>query len=282
MVKNLVSKSEFARLAGVSPAAVTKACKSSLAKACSGKRIDANHVDAITYAQKQDRGKTPPAATGLDPFYEQAVEFCRNSKRPTPNGIRTALKIGSERAARLFETIKATGVLNLPDPGEPPPMPAVKTPRTISGHTAKANSKKAEALDDLAEGKALHKVPENIEAFADMTLRELIQRFGTDVAFCDWLKATKSIEDINEKRIKAAQLRGELISRELVKIGIIDPIDSAHKKLLTDVKKTVATRASAMVSAGKSQEEIEAFVADQITSILRPTKTKIARTLRNA
>lgn len=39
----LVSRAELARLAGVSAAAVTKACKGQLAAACEGKRIDLEH-----------------------------------------------------------------------------------------------------------------------------------------------------------------------------------------------------------------------------------------------
>jgi len=59
MVKKLMSKSEFARLAGVSPAAVTKALRSTLRDAEHGKRIDAAHPAAVKYLQDKANATTP-------------------------------------------------------------------------------------------------------------------------------------------------------------------------------------------------------------------------------
>lgn len=296
MVKKTLNKSEFAALAGVSAAAVTKACKAGLQPALSGKRIDIDHPAAVEYLEKQDRAKTPEAAPGIDPMYEEAVRTCQESGRYTISGLQRALRIGFRRASKIFQIMQGAGVV----PNKPtaaPPIPIEKPedrptpvlpPRKASGQEAQRTTKKQEALaalapaDDLATGDIIHEVPEDIQAFADMTLRELIQRFGTDTAFCDWLKATKDIEHINEKRLKNAATKGELVSRHLIKIGIIDPIDSAHIKLLTDGAKTIARRATAMHGAGRPLEDVEEFVKDQITSFIRPIKAKVARTLKNA
>ena len=53
-------------------------------------------------------------------------------------------------------------------------------------------------------------------------------------------------------------------------------------KLLTDGAKTIARRGTAMHDAGRDMLEIEKFVADQITSFIRPVKAKVARALRDA
>lgn len=144
------------------------------------------------------------------------------------------------------------------------------------GHTAKNEAKKAGYYEEHA-----FTVPEYIGDLADMTLRELIMQFGTDVRFLDWLKATKEIEMINEKRLKNAESEGLLVSRRLVKIGIIEPIDSAHIKLLTDGAKTISRRTVAMHDAGKDLLEIEKFVADQISSFIKPVKDKVSRALKD-
>ena len=89
-----------------------------------------------------------------------------------------------------------------------------------------------------------------------------------------------AIEDINEKRLKNAQTKGELVSRELVKLGVIDPIDAAHIKLLTDGAKTIARRVTAMHDAGRPLDDVEKFVKNQITSFIRPIKAKVARALK--
>ena len=281
MLKNLVSRSQFAASCGVSATAVTNACKRSLLAACVGKKIDANHVAATTYAQNQEDKKTTEPVVGIDSLYEQAVSFCQSRDKPTPNALRAEFKIGSKRADRIFATIKAAGLLPVDSPTPPETEPTPPAARAVSGHTAARETKKSEALHNLENGRTLHKVPEDIEKFVDMTLREIIERYGSDIAFLDWLKATKEIENINEKRLKNAQTRGELVSRRLVKIGVVDPINAVHIKLLTDGSKTIARRVTAMHEAGRPLEDIEKFVAGQITSFIRPVKSKVARALRN-
>ena len=278
MVKKLVSRAEFARLAGVSAAAVTKACASGLKGACSGKRIDASHGVAVAYLQSKADAQTPPPATGVDPRYEEAVEFCRGADSYTVSGLQRALRLAYPRARAVVDMMKAAGLV--PAKGEPPPV--IVPPRTVKGHAAQTQTKKSEALHSLESGSTLHQVPEEIEKFSDMTLREIIERFGSDYAFVDWLKAMKSIEDINEKRLKNAQTRGELVNRKLIKVGVIDPINSVHIKLLTDGAKTIARRSTAMHDSGRPLEDIEKFVAEQITSFIRPVKSKVARALRNS
>lgn len=56
----LETRSALARLAGVSPAAITKACKGQLAGACTGKRIDLDHASVQEYLAKKGVTSTPP------------------------------------------------------------------------------------------------------------------------------------------------------------------------------------------------------------------------------
>lgn len=278
MVKKLVSKSEFARLAGVTPAAVTKAANGPLKAAVIGKKLDINHPDAAKYLAKKYDAQTLPPATGIDTRYEDAIEHCRQTGKYTVSGIQRALGVPYDRARGIVDMMKAAGLV--PAKGEPPPE--IRPTRIVKGHAAKTITKKSEALENIEHGHTLHQVPEEIEKFVDMTLREIIERFGSDYAFIDWLKATKAIEDINEKRLKNAATRGDLVSRDLIKRGIIDPIESAHIKLLTDGAKTIARRVVAMTGAGRPIEDSEKFVAEQITSFIRPIKSKVARALKNA
>lgn len=280
MANKTVTRSEFARMAGVAPASVTAACKKSLAPALIGKRIDAAHPAAVEYLNKTDRIQTPPPK--VDPLYPEAIELGITSAE----GLRKQFGIGYNRATRLVTMMRESGLVDMA-PGkdaEKKPAPAPKPPkeRGPSGHTKRNIDRKAASLQDLSQGKTLHAIPDDIERFSDMTLRELVARFGTDTAFLDWLKATKEIETINEKRIKNAQSRGELVSREVVKVGIIEPINTAHVRMMTDGAKTIATRVVAMHNAGRTHADIVKFVADQIASFIRPVKAKTERTLQNA
>lgn len=291
MVKKLISKAELSRRTGVSKAAITKACNGFLKDAMEGKRVNVSHPDVVEYLENHREKSTavappPPPATGIDSLYESAVQHCKSNNRYTVSNVARGLSIGFKRAGTILATMTAAGIIPAPGESVPPPPPEDK-PETVKpvlrGTAAKnAKAKKAPTPAPVDAEEMLLEIPEDIRAFAEMSLRELVTRFGTDTRFCDWLKATKSIEDINEKRLKNAVSRGELVSRDLMKVGVIEPIDAAHRKLLTDGAKTIARRLTAMHDAGRSLEDCEEFVIDQISSFIRPVKSKVARALRNA
>ncbi len=278
MGQKLISRAEFARRAGVSAAAVTQACKTILKTTSHGKLIDLTHPEAVKYLEEKGIKQIEPLAPGIDPLWSEVVDFCAASGIYSIMGLRREFKIGDARATKLVTALRNGGLI--PDKNKPAPKPpAEKKVPHIRGHQAAAAKKKAaeqSAPDDIIE------IPANIQAFAHMTLTELIDKFGTDTRFVDWLNATQKIESINEKRLKNAQTRGELVSRDLVRVGIIEPIDAAHIKLLTDGAKTIARRAVAMSKAGRPVEDVEKFVAEQMTSFIRPVKAKVARALKNA
>jgi hypothetical protein len=124
-------------------------------------------------------------------------------------------------------------------------------------------------------------VPDNMRDFADMTIREVVAKFGTDYRMVDYLRALKEIETVEERRIKSAKMRGELLHRELITKGVLEPIDTAHRKMLTDGAKTIARRSVAMIKAGKDSDDLQKFIAEQISSFIKPAKAKIKRTLEN-
>ena len=278
MVKKLVSRVEFSRQAGVSAAAVTKACNNALKDAVEGKRIDVAHPSAVLYLREKALRQTEPAVTGLDPLYEPAVTFCQKTGSYTIAGLQRELKISFGRAKAIIGVMAASGLRGRESTEQParPNTPAISA--HVRGTAAAKETKKRAPPDPVG----MLEIPEDIQSLADMTLRELIEKFGTDIRFVDWLNATQKIEAINEKRLKNAATEGELVSRKLVRTGIVEPIDACHIRLLTDGAKTIARRATAMHAAEKSLEEIEKFVKDQLTSFIRPVKAKVARALKNA
>ncbi len=278
MGKKLLSRAEFARRAGISAAAVTQACQTILKAASDGKRINVSHPVAVKYLEDKGVKQTEPLAPGLDPLYQVIVDFCESSGRYTSTGIQSTFKIGRKRADAVLGIMRAGGLG--PDKNKPAPPPPPKPPKKphIRGQQAAKETKKAAEQTDRDD---IIEIPANIQAFAHMTLTDLIDKFGTDMRFVDWLNATQKIESINEKRLKNAQTRGELVNRDLIRVGIIEPFDAAHIKLLTDGAKTIARRSDAMSKAGRSVDDIEKFVAEQMTSFIRPVKAKISRALKN-
>lgn len=141
---------------------------------------------------------------------------------------------------------------------------------TVNGWTARNDAKKMAALEALKN-----------ENFADMTLHELVDKYGTETAFLDWVKAVKAIEDINEKRLKNALTMGELVSVQLVNTGVVKPFDMMCDKLLIDGAKTIASRVTTMSGAGRSVEDCEHFVTDQISTYIKRMKASSLTVLRN-
>lgn len=287
MQKKILSKSKFAKQAGVNPSTVTRLSNTILKAAVVGKQIDAAHPDAVKYLEDRERDQTPAAATGLDPLYEEAVASCNESGRYSISFIQRKLRVGYNRASKIVGVMRVNGLIPEKNQAAPtadinPDEGAINGVRTTRprGQAAVKNTKKRQPPPEEREGTI--DIPEDIQAFGDFTLRELIEKFGTDTRFVDWLSATQKIEAINEKRLKNAQTKGELISRDLVKVGVIDTFNAAHLRLLKDGAKSIAAGVISKHAGGAELSEVEAYVSDILGSFIKPVKGKIARVLKNA
>lgn len=270
MVKKLVSKSEFAQLAGVTAAAVTKQLKGRLSVALEGSRIDLDHPEAQNYIAEKTAPRLEEPVEGVDPLFSEALANCKEANRWNASHLRKSMGVGYNRAVKILTQLAAAG--HCPAA----PAPAGPTGQAPAPRVLKADSNPHQDDNQLIE------VPDDIEAMADLTLRELIEKFGTSTRFHDWLKALKEIEAVNEKRIKNAQSRGRLISRALVETGVIDAFNSAHLRLLTDGAKAITAAVVAKHQAGVTEQEIEVYVTDVVGSFIRPVKAKVERNLASA
>ncbi len=240
--------------------------------------MDALHPDAVRYIK------------GYDPLedYEAVLAYCKESGKYSARAIIKQFGYGRGRTKIVLDKILEESA---------PPTTATKKSKPVDEETesiGKPNGKvirgqelakdrrKREAVAAIPDEVVGFEIPESIERFADMTLRELILRFGTDSAFCDWLAATQRIEMIEEKRLKNAVAQGKLINRELVKKYVVETFDEAHMKLLSDGAKTIAVEVPVMHDAEFSRQHIEKWVSEQITSFIRPVKAKVERALKNA
>lgn len=303
-----MKKINFARYCGVSGAAVTKACACDLlAPACVGKLIDAAHPVALAYIQKAHAKN----GGGKDEIFDMVVESeCR-----TVNAIKEGFKVSHGRAQKIFDQLVEAGIVDkavkvksnhvsgrkaarekkkgpplvvpktipAPEPAptpEPEPEPA-PAPRPEPRPEPRPVVQQPQPVQIIEPTPERAPEPEDVAAFADMTLRQLIDKFGTDARFVDWLTATQKIEAINEKRLKNAQTKSNLISRDLVKSHVIDAFNSAHLRLMTDGAKSITGGVIAKVKAGLSLAETEAYVSDILGSFIKPVKNKVARALKD-
>ncbi len=204
-----VTRSDFARMAGVSPAAITLACRNKLLKrAAVGDLIDLDHKVARKYlAQHGVRLDKPP-------------------KKPP--------KTDSAQAS------------------EPTPQ--------------------APSLDDSGFS----------EELGDLTLREIVERFGTVRAYQKILEAHVKREQALKNRIANAIKLGDLVARSLVQTHVLAFIDGVFKRLLSDSPKTLVKRVYELAQSGTPIEDAERFAREHISSQLNPLKATAERVLRNA
>lgn len=220
--QKLLSKADFARVAGVSKQAIGKAMKEGgLKGAVVNDRIDMMHPDAVAYL-----------------------------KRPRP---------GSRRRSADQR-------------GKKKPKPAPKQDRAKT-----SNGNGAPLAPELTTDDGI-----DISRYADFTLRELVDRFGSVRALKDWLEALKKIEDIREKRLNNEVVQRALISRELVKTHVFGFLDAGNRRLLGDTPKTIARRLYGLARSDAPIEEAEKLVREIIGSQLEPQKKRVSKLLREA
>jgi hypothetical protein len=238
----LISKTEFAKRCGVKLSNITRWFQGPglMAGATNSGKVDWEHPAAQAYYKRHQPD---------DPLLESARALCEQEGRRTPDLLVTALGIGQDRALAILKSMEP-----LADMGD----------REIS---------KLYVTDKDQEA------PEDIESLAELTLRELINRYGTADRFRDWLRAVKEIEAINEKRIKNAMTLGKVVSRSLIDKAVMDPINSAHLRLMTDGAKTITATVIAKHNSKINDQAIEALVSDLIGSFIKPAKNRIIRNL---
>lgn len=246
----LVSRANLARLVGVSKPAITQHCDSAkLREACHGTRVDLDHPLVAAYFKA--RGKELPPA---------------RAEEPKPKAAR-----------RADDAPPASAKSRHRAPAAPPAEP--KRPR---------GRPRGPTVDDPDEDVGHMRPPPGVvegssEDLRDLTelLLPLVERFGTDTRFSDWLSSLKDIELIREKRLKNGETEGGLISRELVKTFVFGAIEAANKRLLGDAAKTIASKVFNSTRAKGTLEEAQRLVRDEISKQLKPLKATAARHLRH-
>lgn len=175
---------------------------------------------------------------------------------------------GAKRRDRL--PVDRPGTAKIADP--PPAEPAVD----VDGVHRATSAESARAY--LAGIGAQLK----IEGLPGMTLQELIERYGTEAKFRDFLDARKRIGEIIEKDLKNEETQGRLIEREFVRTHVLSLIDSAFTRLLRDTATNIARTLQTMVRLGESNEVIEKRVCELIGEQINDLKADAVRALNNA
>lgn len=230
---------------------ITRACRGRLADACIGLRLDLQHPSVAAYLQEKRAERIANADPPLPPIPD-----------PTPPRPDPALS-------------PATGPARKPSPPPPPAAPVV---------VSKPSPPPAPPPSPPAAVPPLLPNPWDridVEQYADWTLRQISDQFGTVTAFKDWLDARKKQVSVREKELKNWEAEGMLIPRDAVRTHVFGAIDGVNRRLLQDVPKTIARRVYALAKSDTPVEDAEKLTREIISSELRAVKERASKALRS-
>lgn len=121
----------------------------------------------------------------------------------------------------------------------------------------------------------------NPSAWLDMTIRDAVEQFGTDVAFKDWANAAYKLVQLRGMEEEQARKRSDYILREHAE-SLISMIDGLHKAMLTDVVTNMANSAINLTKANADRNAIENDMRNTIERTIKIAKEQAIRKLRNA
>lgn len=110
--------------------------------------------------------------------------------------------------------------------------------------------------------------------YDDMSVREVVERFGTDVRFAEYVKAVKDIQSIERLRISNERKRSEVVPAE-----IFDLLGSELEKTFNTILGETSEKCAAMAhDNAKSKAEIfetEEYIRQQVGGDIKKFKAEM-------
>jgi len=281
-MEKLITKTDLAKRAGVHVSTVMRFCEAHPEVEIK-KKVRGDHPLIVEFlAKKTDGQKTlvTPGGTVLkiDDLYDDVAKWCASQGTWTAYQIRKHFVIGKARADRIFNSLYDAGVRS----GKPVPQvegPTEQVPRrkVNPGRKSLAGNGTPGPTPPAEYDPGLEELPGDIRVLMDWPLNKIIARFGTATGLEMYLKASKTVEEIAEKRAKNAKMYGELIEREIVRRNIFEPLNNALARMLRDGSRSVTSVITQRVKAGDTPEQCEAAVMKQLSAFIKPLKKVLGK-----
>lgn len=164
--------------------------------------------------------------------------------------------------------------------GASKPKAAKKSSKKTTKKTAaKPKAKQPRASTAKPAGHDDSGSAQDAAAIADLTVRQIAQKFGGQAQFQNWLKSLHIIENIRERRLKNEEHEGSLIERTRVESALFSLIEEQNQKLLSDLPKTLARTIRDQAISGAPVEQSEREVRDAVGKALAATSGKVSHSL---
>ena len=121
--------------------------------------------------------------------------------------------------------------------------------------------------------------PRGVEDLENMTVREVVMRYGSVDGFKRFVESLKNIAEYQHRQLRVRQQRGELVERDKV-AGVVFPlIEVAFSRLVSDVPEAVSKQVVARVESGgpETTADVVALIRDANSRVLKNLKQSAAR-----
>jgi hypothetical protein len=119
------------------------------------------------------------------------------------------------------------------------------------------------------------------EAYGQLTVNQICENYGSITELQEYIKTNKIIAETEHRKIQIAQVKGDLVSRDLVARACFGMIEIAYKRLLEiptgSLERIIGLLESKM---SDSKQQAEELLIAQISKILKGTKKEVANILK--
>lgn len=209
------------------------------------RRVDV--TKAYVYRECKEGGKLHAAliGTNVDLDHPAAYAFCKQHNYTEPDGNAIAVAAAAKQRKKTKPTFA------------PAPHDTI-------------------APDDIDEDEI-----NGAENFMNLTLREIVKRYGRQAQFKEYVAAYKILVGTQKDEEKIARDRKEYAHwSHLERMAM--HIDGLHKLLMADVAKNIAGTVADLTEAGASPAEIRKAITEIHEQVIQMAKQQSDRIIRNA
>ena len=156
-------------------------------------------------------------------------------------------------------------------------LPVIPPPKAVSAEPDQADSEPPAKPTPPPPIRAEPPTAHDLEHLEDLTIRDVVMRYGSVDGFKRFVDSLKSISEFKYKELRAKQQRGELIERSKVANLVFPMIDVAFSRLVTDVPVSTSKLVVARVQSGGPEMHIDVqkIIQDANSRVLKNVKQSV-------
>ena len=244
-VNSLYTPTQLAKLCGKAVKVVWQAC----------------HTGALVPVYKKKR---------INLLSQQAIKYILLSGAQIPEDVRNC--------PAYTEIMQENPKLALIKPGKIYSHRKSKNKKALieKGSTSVSSTKQTDENNGVQDLEGYKKRYKHV---AHMLFYEVIDRFGTDKQFVEWMRGQKMAQEIHEKQLKIQIIRKDLISRKMVEKYTLTHYEEAYSRLVTDAPRSMAVQLIELMATDPKKEDLEDLIRREISNTIKNIKLSTKKSL---